>query len=49
MEYESLAEETLESLATYFDEILEKSTLEDVDVAFGVSFQVCNSLISERM
>ncbi|CAG7815086.1 unnamed protein product [Allacma fusca] len=35
LEYENLAEDTLESLATYFDEILEKSTLEDVDVSFG--------------
>jgi frataxin len=35
VEYENLAEDTLESLATYFDEILEKSTLEDLDVTFG--------------
>ncbi|ODM93096.1 Frataxin, mitochondrial, partial [Orchesella cincta] len=34
-EYEVIAEDTLESLTTYFDEIVEKSTLEEADVSYG--------------
>lgn len=36
-EYEEIADETLESITEYFDEIVEKSNLEDVDVSYGVT------------
>ncbi|CAL8098799.1 unnamed protein product [Orchesella dallaii] len=34
-EYEEIAEDTLESLTGYFDEIIERSTLAEADVSYG--------------
>lgn len=36
-EYEDIAEETLESLSTYFDDLLELGSIPGADVNYGVS------------